>query len=48
MCRDIRVREIESFIMYFLGIMGIIGFCNFIIFPSSRNTLMLKYCSICF
>ena len=40
MCKDVRVWEIESFIKYFLGIVGILGFCDFMIFPSRRNTLI--------
>ena len=48
MCRDVGVLEIESFIRYFLGIMGILGFCAFVIFPSCRNALILQSCSLCF
>ena len=38
MCRDVRVLKIESFMRYFLGSVGIIGFCDFLIFPSCRIT----------
>ena len=34
---------------YFLDIVGIIGFCDFVIFPSCRNILIIQsYCSLCF
>ena len=33
---------------YFLGILGILEFCDFMIFPIRRNTLMLQSCSLCF
>ena len=32
---------------YFLGNVSIIGFCDFVIFPSRRNTLILQSCSPC-
>ena len=32
---------------YFLGIGSIVGFCDFAIFPSRRNTLILQSCSLC-
>ena len=32
MCRDVRVLEIESFMRCFLGIVGILGFYDFVIF----------------
>ena len=48
MCRDVRVWEIENFMRYFLSIVGILGFCDFVIFPIRRNTLILQYCSLCF
>ena len=41
MCKNVRVREIESFIRYFLGIVDIIGFCDFMIFSNRCNTLIL-------
>ena len=40
MCRDVRVLGIESFVRYFLGIVGILGFWDLVNFPSCRNTLM--------
>ena len=46
MCID--VLEILGFVRYFLGIVGILGFCDFVIFPSRRNTLILQFCSPCF
>ena len=46
MCKD--VLEIVGFVRYFLGIVGILGFCDFMIFPSRRNTLILQSCSLCF
>ena len=33
---------------YFLGIVDILGFFGFVIFPSFRNTLILQSCSLCF
>ena len=33
---------------YFLGIVGILEFYDFFIFPSHRNTLILQSCSQCF
>ena len=33
---------------YFLGIMGILRFFHFLIFPNHRNTLMLQSCTLCF
>ena len=33
---------------YFLGILGIFGFSDFVIFPNRRNTLILESCSLCF
>ena len=41
MCTDVRVLWIASFVMYFLGIVSILGFFDFVIFPSRRNTLIL-------
>ena len=46
MCIDVRVREIESFMRYFLSIMGILGFCDFVIFISLRNTLIFQSCFV--
>ena len=37
-----------SFMRYFLGIVGILGFCDFVIFLSHYNTLILQSCSLCF
>ena len=31
MCRDINVLEIESIVSYFIDIMSILEFCNFVI-----------------
>ena len=28
---------------YFLGIMNILGFCDFVIFPNHRNTLITSF-----
>ena len=33
---------------YFIGIVGILGFCDFMIFPNRHNTLILQSCSLCF
>ena len=48
MCRDERVSENGSFVKYFLGIMGILRFCDFVIFPNRCNTLILQSCTLCF
>ena len=32
LCIDVRVLEIDIFMRYFLGIVGIVGFCYFVIF----------------
>ena len=48
MCRDVRVLEIESFIRYFISIVDILRFCDFMIFPNRRNTLIFKSRSLCF
>ena len=48
MCTYVRVLGIESFVRYFLSIMGILGFCDFVIFPSRHNTLILQFCYPCF
>ena len=37
-----------SFVRYFLGIVGILGFYNFMIFPSRRNTLIFQSCILGF
>ena len=34
--------------MYFLGIVGILGFGGFVIFLSHRNTLILQSCTLFF
>ena len=41
MCIYLRVLGIESFVRYFIGIMDILGFCDFVNFPSRSNTLIL-------
>ena len=41
MCRDVRVLGICSIKRYFLCIMGILGFCDFVIFPNRLNTLII-------
>ena len=33
---------------YFLNIVGILGFCGFVIFPSHHNTLILQSCTLGF
>ena len=33
---------------YFLDIVGILGFCDFMIFSNCRNTLILQSCTLCF
>ena len=33
---------------YFLDIIGILVFCDFMIFPSRHNTLILQSCFLCF
>ena len=33
---------------YFLGIVGILGFCDVVIFPCRRNTLILQFFFMCF
>ena len=48
MCRDIRVFGIGSFVRYFLGIVGILRFCDFMNFPSHCNTLIFQSCTLCF
>ena len=48
MCTNVRVLGIVSFVRYFLGIVGIIGFCDFVIFPTHRNILILQSSSLCF
>ena len=45
MCTDVRVLGIKSFVRYFLSIVGIIRFCDFMFFPSCRNTLILQSCT---
>ena len=40
MCRDVRILGIEIFMRYFFGIVGILGFRYFMIFPIRRNTLI--------
>ena len=45
---DVRVRVLGSFVRYFLGIVGIRGFYNFMIFPSCRNTLIFQSCILGF
>ena len=37
MRKDVRVLGIESFVRYFLGIVGILEFCDFVIFRSFVN-----------
>ena len=37
MCTNVKVLGIESFVRYFLSIVGIIRFCDFMFFPSRRN-----------
>ena len=39
-CKDVRVIEIQS--LYFLGIVGFLGFCDIVIFPSCSITLILQ------
>ena len=46
MCRDIRVLGIRIFLRHFLGIMGILGFYGFMIFPNCHNTLILQSCTL--
>ena len=46
MCTNVRVLGIMSFVRYFLSIVGIIGFCDFFIFPTRRNTLILQSSSL--
>ena len=48
MCTYVRVLGIESFVRYFLSIMGILGFCDFVIFPSRHNTVILQFSYLCF
>ena len=43
---DVRVKEIKSFVSYFFGIVGIVWFCDFVIFPSYRNILILQSCTM--
>ena len=44
MCKEIKVLWIVSFVRYFLVIVGILGFYDFVIFPSRYNTLILLFC----
>ena len=37
-----------SFMRYFLGIMDILGFCDFVIFPNHHNNLILQSCFLYF
>ena len=46
MRRDVRVLGIGSIVRYFLSIMGILGFCDFVIFLSRCNTLILHSCTL--
>ena len=48
MCKNLRVFGIESFVRYSFGIMGILGFYDFVIFPSRCNALMLQSCTLYF
>ena len=48
MCRDVRVGEIGSLMRWFFSIVGILGFCDFVIFPNRRNNLIFQFCSMCF
>ena len=41
MCTNVRVLGIGSFVIYFLNIVGIVGFCDFVLFSSHHNTLIL-------
>ena len=41
LCQDVRVLGIESVIRYFLGIVGILEFCDFVIFISCCSTWIL-------
>ena len=34
--------------MYFLDIVGILGFCDVVIFSNHGNALILQFCSLCF
>ena len=45
MCTNVRVLGIESFLRYFLYIVGIIRFCDFMFFPSRRNMLIFQSCT---
>ena len=47
MCR-LSVLWIESFVRYFSDIVGILRFCDFMIFSSRRNTLILPSCTLVF
>ena len=44
----VRVLGIESFVRYFISIVGIIRFCDFMFFPSHHNTLILQSCTLVF
>ena len=46
MQRDQRAFGIESFVGYFLGIMSILVFFYFVIFPNRCNTLILQSCTL--
>ena len=37
-----------EFVRYFLDNVGILGFCDFVIFHYYHNTLILQSCSLCF
>ena len=46
LCIDVRVLGIDIFMRYFLGIVGIVGFCYFVIFfPNRCNTSILQSCT---
>ena len=42
MCKDVSVLGSGSIVRYFLGIVDILEFCDFMIFHSRHNTMILK------
>ena len=48
MCRCTGFMDCEFFMRYFLDIVGIIGFCDFVIFLNRHYYLILQFCFLCF
>ena len=48
LCTNVRVLGIESSVRYFFDIVGNLGFCDIVTFPSRHDTLILQSCYLCF